>query len=485
MGEEVVTKVEALPGLIERTVTVDIEFNGTRYVGEVKLTYDIADGICKADLSGLGDVNPDEWVQYGDNEFLSKVMTMLRWHAMAQAGSPFSDKVEKCDVTGYWVDKNRLVTIHDGREVIYDLVHSFENDYYLHSEGATHTEGYRGHDTNRFWAPNSYWENLHFCGHCDHYVSDELWDDEHNMCRECYLEEHKVIEDYCPSHNHNINPVLFGDYKDTAHFAGMGFELEVDCDSCQEDDNEEVAQNLISACSLEEKEVRFAHDSSLNHGFEIISEPHTVKAFWDKAPQWQTMLKYLVRKGYSSHDAGTCGLHVHVSRLMFGNSESAQEAAIAKVYMFFHDNWDNIVKVSRRNNFDYCDQNERDSLGYEDRYNPRLTEYDKWKIHAKNKSGCHYVALNNSNDNTFEYRLGRGTLNAWSFFSWIDFILTITKNAKRITVQKVESNDLTSWLAGIKESTAKYMYKRGAFRKEVLTLFPSIEWETDLNDRGY
>jgi hypothetical protein len=61
-------------------------------------------------------------------------------------------------------------------------------------------------------------------------------------------------------------------------------------------------------------------------------------------------------------------------------------------------------------------------------------------------------------------------------------MLTITKNARRITINKVNSNDIVSWLGGIKESTAKYIYKRGAFRPAVLALYPSIEWETDLTD---
>jgi hypothetical protein len=115
----------------------------------------------------------------------------------------------------------------------------------------------------------------------------------------------------------------------------------------------------------------------------------------------------------------------------------------------------------------------------------KATKYNKWKENVKiNKSQNHYVALNNGNRATFEYRLGRGTLNAWSFFSWIDLMLTITKNAKRITVNKVNSNDIVSWLGGIKESTAKYIYKRGAFRQAVLSLYPSIEWETDLTDNN-
>ena len=243
-------------------------------------------------------------------------------------------------------------------------------------------------------------------------------------------------------------------------------------------DNYDTAQNLCEECGLEENEMRYAYDGSLNYGFECISQPHTVKDFWDKADKWRKMLSYLSGRGYESHNPGTCGLHVHVSRTMFGSNQEEQDKAIAKVYTFF-DNWDDLVKVSRRRDTGYCAKNHMpDTVSRE-----KGTKYNKWKksINTLNAMG-HYVALNNRNTATFEYRLGRGTLNAWSFFSWIDLMLTITKNARRITVNKVNSNDVVSWLGGIRESTAKYIYKRGAFRQAVLALYPSIEWETDLTD---
>ena len=64
-----------------------------------------------------------------------------------------------------------------------------------------------------------------------------------------------------------------------------------------------------------------------------------------------------------------------------------------------------------------------------------------------------------------------------------DYLVKVPENARRITVEKVETNDLISWLGGIKETTAKYIYKRGAFRSQMLTLYPNIEWEQDLIER--
>ncbi len=40
-----------------------------------------------------------------------------------------------------------------------------------------------------------------------------------------------------------------------------------------------------------------------------------------------------VSLGYRSHQACTCGLHIHISRLAFGRTAAQQEAAIARLLL--------------------------------------------------------------------------------------------------------------------------------------------------------
>ena len=64
----------------------------------------------------------------------------------------------------------------------------------------------------------------------------------------------------------------------------------------------------------------FEHDSSVGDGFEIISEPATIKAHLSPTGiGWSNMLLMLEAAGYQSHDGGRCGLHVHVSRAGLGS----------------------------------------------------------------------------------------------------------------------------------------------------------------------
>ena len=397
---------------------------------------------------------------------LCKITETLKAKALAECEC--YDNVKLCFLSNLWGFREDMVWIESSCESVFEsLAISFRDEYYFYSDCAEHC--YRDDDGKRyFYAPNSWWDDQYWCEECSCYVPEWYYHG-NDTCEHCYEEKDRVIEGYCESHDHD--PVFFGEYK--GEFCGLGVELEVDCDYSQKQYNEEVAAGLCDHCGLEYNEVRFAEDGSLDNGFENIIEAHTVKDFWAKQDKWRKMLKYLSDNNYCSHDTSTCGLHVHVSRTMFGKTEEEQTTAIAKVYTFFDENWNEIVKVSRRKRFRFCEKN--DIYKYSNK-----TNYENWKEEAKKKRGSHGEALNNSNDDTFEYRLGRGTLNSWSFFSWIDFVLTISKNAKRITVKKIQSNDLVSWFSGIKESTAKYIYKRGAFRETMLALFPNIEWETDL-----
>lgn len=386
----------------------------------------------------------------------------------------------KCEVSNFVFKESDTVHLYNGK-ICYKMFASrfdLDGNYYIYD--TFYCRDVRDEYGNFITAmcPEAWLDQHYYCSHCEaHLVDDNDYVGE-GLCRYCKegMEPEEVIEGYTESHHHY--PVFFGSTgSEDSDFVGLGFELEVDTEeSISNRRNEETARNLCSSCGLEENEMRYANDGSLRYGFECISQPHTVKCFWEKQKNWERMLTYLRECGYSSHDTNTCGLHVHVSRGMFGKTEEEQDKAISKVYAFFEENWKDLVKVSRRTKFDYCEKNRLPCKEQIKVDNKEKSVYSAWKGHSK-YNGSHYVALNNKNINTFAYRLGRGTLNPQSFFAWIDLVLTISKNARRITVNKVVSNDLLSWLGGIRESTARYIYKRTAFKKAVLELYPSIAWD--------
>lgn len=236
-------------------------------------------------------------------------------------------------------------------------------------------------------------------------------------------------------------------------YAGVGVELEVDLVSGRSGYRQR-ALNRIDRITGGNK-VYFNQDCSLHEGFEIISRPHTLEAF-NEMP-WEEIMRACTENGFSSHDAGTCGLHFHFSRLMFGDDEETQDDNIAKLMQFFEFYWDDIVKVSRRegNQLRWCGRK-----GYVSK--KRIKKY------VKDKCGGHDEAINNANTHTVEIRVMRGTLNYETFKASLDFLVTLIKNACRIGWDEVcEAEEM---LKGIKPETCDYLMRKNAFYREAYAM---------------
>lgn len=442
---------------------------------ETSVTYDDESGVVTCNYEGASDIKCYINCRDGSSIAWCTLEEMIIGQGYSNLG--LNEKWVSLYAINRPFPKEKTVFIHGGRYTAPDLVEEFEGEKYFKPHFQNIKLKHHDGTISTMRAPREYYDNLYYCETCHCYIEendDYYGSDMCIWCHDDYVKNHP-IQGYGESHHQKV--FYYGASED--NFTGLGFELEVENSGNGQDDHNKIANEIIEHCEFDAHELRYAWDSSVSDGFEIISMPHTVRDFWNKTQKWETMLKYLASKGYYSHDGGHCGLHVHVSRLMFGKTEEEQDRAIAKVYTFFDENWEELVKVSRRSYFGYCDKN--GCLGLHDSDSVEK-KYNMWRKYSKDNGG-HGNALNNHNKATFEYRLGRGTLNAWSFFSWIDLVITITKNAKRINVDKICSNDLVSWLSGIKETTAKYIYKRGAFMSTMLALYPSIAWETDLTER--
>lgn len=318
--------------------------------------------------------------------------------------------------------------------------------------------------------------NITICKDCNYALDERLR----------YEEQHYngivgIISNY---HSNNTKQHLYGLLKDQSakDFKGFGFELEVDKSivdgSYNSLYNNLVAHAIINNTGLEKDEVFFETDGSLDNGFEIISQPHTIAAFYEKTDSWKMMLDILSDATFKSHNACTCGLHIHVSKTWFGSTERQQNFHIGKIYKFFDAYWTDLLKASRRDTSStyYCDKNKTNIKNREE-IRRHKTESHAWQAQAKydhdtrHDSESHHNALNNSNYSTFEIRLGRGTLNKASFFAWIDLVLNIVKNSSKGCNRLISSRD---WLEGIKPSTAMYLLKRKSFTDAIKILHNDV-----------
>ena len=315
--------------------------------------------------------------------------------------------------------------------------------------------------------PSCYDNDYFYCGECSSYVHRDYYNYDEECCEDCAEKHHLYIKSYhwhhCNSYDNKGHlflkdshmPLSDSDVKNTC-----GIELEVDA---YDSSNQDECIEALAEYQLDDNEFYYEHDGSLScGGFEIITAIHTFQSI--KSMKWREILRTLRDYGFVSHSGGKCGLHIHVGRKYFGDTENAQNNAIGNIYSFYSLFWDDIVKASRRSSFQYCSNPscEKPATELKNEIENEPTKARHWAFtKASLKQGHHGLALNNSNYGTFEFRLGRGTLVYESFMAWIDFTLTIAKNSRNISTRGLI--DIDNWLSGISKQTAEYLKSRGAF----------------------
>lgn len=280
--------------------------------------------------------------------------------------------------------------------------------------------------------------SYHTCENCGDLVHEDncYWDDEDNCyCNDCWNEiKNKVIHGYY----YKPAPIFYGDLPCNNPLY-MGIELEIDR-AGEYGDN---ARRLLDIVNAEREHIYCKHDGSLNDGFEIVSHPATLE-YHTNTIKWFELMQEALRMDYRSHDCGTCGLHLHISRRALGDTYEAQEETISKILYFVENNWFNILRFTRRTEQQLDDWARRYGL---DEDIP--TTYRK----AKN-TGDRYHCVNLCNDNTIEFRMFRGTLKYSTFLATLQFVHILCEACKCATMETVENTDWNTFVKWI--DTEKY-----------------------------
>lgn len=255
----------------------------------------------------------------------------------------------------------------------------------------------------------------------------------HRYCDCNNSENSEYVNNYgykpCPKFHHSAleesdNSLLF-----------MGVELEIDSDD-GDADAIECAEDLHNI----DRNTDFfylKHDGSLNQpGIEIVTHPCTLVYHTNVFP-WREIVEAARGNYYSSHDIGTCGLHVHVNRNALGDDSDAQDLTIAKIVIMMDKLWDYLVKFSRR---------EYGQLHWARKMNAFISEMDTEEEAVKKTkaaaSGERYHALNLQNCDTIEFRLFRGTLKLNTIMATLQFVDGMCRYAMAHTVKECLA---TSW----------------------------------------
>lgn len=223
----------------------------------------------------------------------------------------------------------------------------------------------------------------------------------------------------------------------------FGFELEVDKGG-ESNVYASAAKNIVN--NVAGKHYLYcSHDGSLENGFEIISQPATLKYHESMRDEYEKMFKFLVKNGYRSHDASTTGIHIHFSRKFYENDEDNN---ITKLLYLVERFWDEIVIFSRR------DYNTLER--YAKKVDGNKTEFVKSYNKSAQHSG-HYYSVNITNRDTIELRFYRGTLNINTFMGILYFSNALIRAAKNKTNEQLQSMKFEELLD---DNTREYYYSR-------------------------
>ena len=279
--------------------------------------------------------------------------------------------------------------------------------------------------------------NYFVCNRCDSvFPQEELnYDDVCNedLCESCMNERYFNLDDVIEDYYFKPDPIFYGKSSDNAY---LGVELEVDNTDGNYD--KKLIYEAAKTISKDfEDLVYLKHDGSLSHGFEIVNHPCTLE-YHQNNLGWQEIMEICKNSTLRSHDTTTAGLHIHLSRSFFGESQETQDLHISKLLILISRFYDShLLKFSRRR---LCELKWCENFGMEyDTSDDEITIVDKMK---QLKSKGRYLALNLQNYYTVEFRLFKGTLNFTSFMASLQLVMELSKYAIRTDLKNIPS---TSW----------------------------------------
>lgn len=245
--------------------------------------------------------------------------------------------------------------------------------------------------------------------------------------------DHVFIQDY------DFEPIDFIDLSNNDAHPSLGVELEVDSDDDTDLDVPSAATMAQLTLTKGANTAYLMHDGSLSCGFELATFPATVYQHMDpNVFDYEKAFAKLVRAGFRGHDAGSAGIHVHISRWFFGSNRSAQLYRASLMAYIMESNWEDFVKFSRRR-YHHLDQwAKKKEMKERLDMRPVVDNDDYSEVFVNEYQYDKYVALNINHNNTFELRIFRSTLNYNTYLATLQFVHNLANLVKTIDLAKAQ-----------------------------------------------
>lgn len=287
----------------------------------------------------------------------------------------------------------------------------------------------------------------------DAHYDDEDDDEDTPYCYDCHSRYHvnRVI------HNYYFKPEPIFHGEGPRYF---GVELEID----EGGERNDYARAILDVGNGSgEENIYIKHDGSLDNGMEIVSMPASIEYHLTQLP-WKEILEKARELRFVSHACSTCGLHIHISRLAFGETAEEQEPYLARILYFFEKHWEELLKFSRRT--------ERQLDRWAARYGFKEQPQDILEEAKKGGRGGRYSCVNLENRDTIEFRIFRGTLKLNTFIATLQLVNRICDVALFLSDEELKAMSWTTFVSGIQSETTpelvQYLKERRLYVNDVV-----------------
>lgn len=262
-------------------------------------------------------------------------------------------------------------------------------------------------------------DNIYNCDHCGW----DYWESDGHECHE--------QDDNQNIHRYDWQPRGgFTFHGKDPHDLYLGFELEVESngnDICYH------AERLRDMLETTMNRGYLKYDGSLDDGFEIVSQPHTLSELHENFP-WGLIVD-LQQAGFRSWDTDTCGIHVHVSKRAFGwdatrrIQEGRVEAHALRFLKLIYDNDRHVRRLAGRSSDQWASFDDKRKLIP--------------KVKRGYQSNARYSAVNVSNAYTFEVRVFRGSMRVERIKANLEFVHACVEYTRNLSVSP--NNNTLQW----------------------------------------
>lgn len=258
-------------------------------------------------------------------------------------------------------------------------------------------------------------EECHECGEIIRRDSSYIDDDGYVYCESCYR---RIVSGILPYHDDDVRFEVNHMNEDYLNEVTIGIEHEVGCDTCDKGCNAREILNMMNQ-HYEYENIAIFEDSSVD-GFEIVSQPMTVKYFKEKyLPEYKKAILWMENAGMVGTDEG--GMHIHFKIPCLNRVMVARLANI--FYGNPKDNYSEVLQeISRRarSNFErWCST--------DDRYYTTKDLLESSYLY-KCVGGVRNTILNydSSRTNTYELRMFNSTLDVDEYIASVEFVIALT-----------------------------------------------------------